>query len=103
MKKCFTFLVLILAVLGLNGTMWGQTGLPSSGTWSATTVAAGESQTVVLTGDVTLNGTITVAGTLRIESGEAARSITNAINNLVGMFNVTENGIRSKCDGFAVQ
>ena len=91
MKKCFTFLVLILAVLGLNGTMWGQTGLPSSGTWETTTVS--QNDTVVLTGDVTLNGTITVSGcTLCIESGGAARSITNAINNLVGMFNVTENG-----------
>ena len=92
MKKCFTFLVLILAVLGLNGTMWGQTGLPSSGTWETTTVAAGESQTVVLTDDVTLNGTITVAGTLRIKSGEAARSITNIKKNLAGMFVLTDGG-----------
>lgn len=91
MKKCFTFLVLILAVLGLNGTMWGQTGLPSSGTWETTTVS--QDETVALTGDVSLNGTITVSGcTLRIVSGEAARSITNIKKNLAGMFVLTDGG-----------
>lgn len=91
MKKCFTFLVLVLAVLGLNGTMWGQTGLLSSGTWETTTVS--QDETVALAGDVSLNGTITVSGcTLRIESGGAARSITNIKSNLAGMFVLTDGG-----------
>lgn len=80
-----------MAGLLLSLASFAQT-LSTSGTWTATTVST---QTVDLTGNISLAGTITIPNgvTLTINSNGAARNIiNNASTTLENMFNIQKGG-----------
>ena len=91
-------LVMLLALFGLVvsvNAQWPRPPLPSSGSWSATTIntsTAESYRTVNLTGNVTVDGTITIDGvTLTINSYGGSRVISRGSANSC-FFKITNGG-----------